>query len=83
MSTALHVDGFPFRSDFARGSFKPQNDALVQALLIQDPGLMRQLASALPPGAQVASNATLGAGAHAQGPAAQLDNESIEKRSAT
>ena len=56
---------------------------LAQALLIQDPGLTRQLASALPPGVQVASNATLAAGTRAQSPAAELDNETIEKRSAS
>ena len=44
---------------------------------------MRQLEAALPPGVQVASNSTQAGGPHALSPAAEVDNENVEKRSAS
>ena len=62
----------------------------LQALLMQDPGLTRQLEAALPAGTKVGSNATLAAGSgqlavgvHVQNASAELDEEVIDKRSAS
>ena len=59
--------------------------AVLQALLLQEPGLKSQLMAALPAGVQLASTATAAGAmpAQAQGPSSEAGDDVIDKRGAS